>query len=150
MTTTLDTPADLTSKIGQHLGISSWRRVTRHDVDTFAAITGDDQWIHTDVGRASEGPFGTTIVHAYLTLSMAPAILAEVVRIREAAAARPLGLQDVRFPAPLPVGARVRAAVVVKRAEQKLVGFEAVFSLSYEIEGGDQSACLAEVIVVYP
>jgi hypothetical protein len=102
------------------------------------------------VGRASEGPFGTTIVHAHLTLSLAPAILAEVVRIREVGMPLPVGLRDVRFPTPLPVGARFRTAVVVKRAEQKIVGFEATFSLSYEIEGGDQPACLADVIIVYP
>jgi acyl dehydratase len=150
MTITLDTPTDLTSRVGQHLGTSSWRRVSQRDVDTFASITGDGQWIHTDVGRASEGPFGTTIVHAYLTLSLAPAILAEVVRIREVGMPLPLGLRDVRFPTPLPVGARFRTAVVVTRAEQKILGFEATFSLSYEIEGGDQPACLAEVTIVYP
>lgn len=150
MTTILDTPAELLNRIGHHLGTSAWRHITQEHVDTFATVTGDDQWIHTDVGRASEGPFGTTIVHACLTLSLAPAILAEVVRIREIAAALPCGLQDVRFPSPLPADTRVRAAVVVKSAEQRIAGFEAVFGLTYETDGRKQPPCVADVLVVYP
>ena len=150
MTTILDTPADLLSRIGHHLGTSAWRHITQEHVDTFATVTGDHQWIHTDVERASEGPFGATIVHACLTLSLAPAIVAEVVRIREIAAALPYGLHDVRFPTPLPVDTRVRAAVVVQRAEQTIAGFEAVFRLTYEIEGRERPPCVAEVLVLYP
>lgn len=150
MTVTLDAPTELLDRVGEHLGTSSWRMMTQRHVDSFADVTGDDQWIHTDVRRASDGPFGTTIVHACLTLALAPAILAEVVRIREIAAALPIGLREVRFPEPLRVGARTRATVAVKCAEQKIVGVEATFLLTYEIEGSDQPVCVAEMVVIYP
>ncbi len=150
MTLTLDTPTELLDHVGEHLGTSSWRLMTQRHVDSFADLTGDDQWIHTDARRASGGPFGTTIVHAFLTLALAPAIVAEVVRIREIAAALPIGLREVRFPKPLHVGTWTRATVVVKHAEQKIVGVEVTFVLTYEIKGSDQPVCVAEMIVIYP
>jgi acyl dehydratase len=150
MTTVLDEPADLLKLVGRVIGTSGWTRVTQHQVDLFAEATGDHQWIHTDPERAAKGPFKGAIAHCYLTLSMAPVVISEVLQIRELTAALNYGLNKVRFPAPVSVGAQIRGVVAVMSAEQKTSGVEAVFTLTYEIEGADRPACVADVIVLYP
>jgi acyl dehydratase len=119
-------------------------------VDLFADATGDHQWIHSDPARAINGPFQGTIVHGFLTLSLAPEVISEVLEIRELTAALNYGVDKVRFPAPLRVGSRLRATVSVMCARQKTSGVEAVFTLTYEIEGGPRPACVADVVVLYP
>ena len=150
MTTILEQPADLLGLVGQSLGATEWITVTQQKVDLFADATGDRQWIHTDAERAAKGPFKGTIVHDYLMLSLAPAVIANVLVIRELTAALNFGLNKVRFPAPVPVGSQVRAAVTVASAQQKTSGVESVFTLTFEIDGGERPACIADVIVLYP
>ncbi|MFE5288836.1 MaoC family dehydratase [Nocardia sp. NPDC056611] len=150
MTTRLDAPADLIGLTGQQLGITDWTEITQEQVDLFADATDDHQWIHTDPRRAATGPFGGTIAHGYLTLSLAPVAIADVLQIGELTAALNYGLNKVRFPAPVPVGSKIRAVVTVNGAQQKNSGVEAVFGLTYEIEGGSRPACVADVVVLYP
>jgi acyl dehydratase len=150
MTTILEQPADLLDLVGQSLGTTEWIKVTQRQIDLFADATGDRQWIHTDAERAAKGPFRGTIAHGYLTLSLTPAVIAQVLEIRELTAALNYGLNKVRFPAPLRVGSQVRAAVTVASAKQKTSGVESVFKLTYEIDGEARPACVADVIVLYP
>jgi acyl dehydratase len=150
MTTVLEQPADLLGLVGQSLGTTDWITVTQQQVDLFADATGDRQWIHTDAERAAKGPFKGTIAHGYLTLSLTPAVIAQVLEIREVTAALNYGLNKVRFPAPVRVGSQVRAAVTVASAQQKTSGVESVFKLTYEIDGQARPACVADVIVLYP
>ncbi|MDT5183165.1 MAG: hypothetical protein QOI29_1323 [Mycobacterium sp.] len=150
MTTVLEQPADLLGLVGQSLGTTEWMKVTQQQVDLFADATGDRQWIHTDAERAAKGPFKGTIAHGYLTLSLTPAVIAQVLEIRELTAALNYGLNKVRFPAPVRVGSQVRAAVTVASAQQKTSGVESVFKLTYEIDGQARPACVADVIVLYP
>ena len=150
MTTVLDEPADLLKLVGQWLGTTDWMTVTQGQVDQFAEATGDRQWIHTDPERAAKGPFGGIIAHGYLTLSLAPAVISQVLEIREQTAALNCGLNKVRFPSPVRVGTQIRAAVTVMSAQQKTSGVESVFTLRYEIDGEDDPACVADVIMLYP
>jgi acyl dehydratase len=150
MTTTLDEPADLLKLVGQSLGTTEWIKITQQQVDTFAEATGDDQWIHIDAARAAKGPFRGTIAHGYLTLALTPVVLGQVLQIRELTAALNYGLNKVRFPAPLRVGSQVRATVSVMSAHQKTSGVESVFSVTYEVDGQQRPACVADVIVLYP
>ncbi len=150
MTTVLEQPADLLGLVGQSLGTTEWIEVTQQQVDLFADATGDRQWIHTDAERAAKGPFKGTIAHGYLTLSLTPAVIAQVLEIRELTAALNYGLNKVRFPAPVRVGSQVRAVVTVASAQQKTSGVESVFKLTYEIDGQARPACVADVIVLYP
>ncbi|MFF3573626.1 MaoC family dehydratase [Nocardia jiangxiensis] len=150
MTTQLAAPAEMIGLTGQQLGTTDWIEVTQSQVDLFADATGDHQWIHTDPQRAAAGPFHGTIAHGYLTLSLAPVIIADVLEIRELTAALNYGLNKVRFPAPVPVGSKIRAVVTLNAAQQKTSGVEAVFGLTYEIDGGTRPACVADVVVLYP
>jgi acyl dehydratase len=150
MTTVLEEPADLLKLVGQQLGTTEWMTVTQRRVDQFAEATGDRQWIHTDPERAAKGPFRGTIAHGYLTLSLASAVISQVLEIREQTAALNYGLNKVRFPSPVRVGTQIRATVTVMSAQQKTSGVESVFTLTYEIDGDDCAACVADVIVLYP
>jgi acyl dehydratase len=150
MTTVLDEPADLLGLVGKSLGTTEWMKVTQQQVDMFADATGDRQWIHTDPERAARGPFRGTIAHGYLTLALTPSVIAQVLEIRELTAALNYGVERVRFPSPVRVGAQVRAAVTVMSARQKTSGVESVFTITYEIDGQERPACVADVIVLYP
>jgi acyl dehydratase len=150
MNTVVDQPADLLGLVGQPLGTTDWMKITQDQVNLFADATGDHQWIHTDPARAANGPFKGTIAHGYFTLSLAPVVISEVLEIRELIAALNYGVDKVRFPAPLRVGSQLRATVTVMRAVQKTSGLEAVFTLTFEIEGETRPACVADVIVLYP
>jgi acyl dehydratase len=150
MTTVLDQPADLLKLVGQRLGTTDWMKITQQQVDLFADATGDHQWIHTDPARAAKAPFKGTIAHGYLTLSLAPVAISHVLQIRELTAALNYGLNRVRFPSPVRVGAQIRATVGVMSAQQKTSGVEAVFTLTYEIDGEPRPACVADIIVLYP
>ena len=150
MTTYLETPTDLIDLVGQQLGTTEWIKVTQEQVNLFADATGDHQWIHTDPQRAAKGPFKGTIAHGYLTRSLAPAVISEVLQIGEVTSALNYGLNKVRFPAPVRVGSQMRATVSVMSAQQKTSGVESVFELTYEIDGEKRPACVADVIVLYP
>jgi acyl dehydratase len=140
---------DLEHHAGQDLGTSNWSVVTQERVDLFADATGDHQWIHVDRQRAASGPFGGTIAHGYLTLSLIPQLLAEVVEVTGAELAVNYGLNRVRFPAPLPTGSRVRASVECQAVRDVPGGHQAIFRISVEREGSDKPVCIAEQIVFY-
>lgn len=132
------------------LGTSSWVGTTQEQVDMFATATGDRQWIHTDVERAASGPFGGTIAHGYLTLALAPVFMDEVLRIDGVDAVLNYGVNKVRFIAPVPVGAKVRAVVRLLDAKERPGGdVEAVFSLLFQLEGSDRPCCVAETVYLY-
>jgi acyl dehydratase len=150
MTTVLEAPADLLKLVGQPLGTTEWMEVTQDQVDRFAGATGDRQWIHIDLARAAKGPFKGTIAHGYLTLALAPVVISQVLEIREITAALNYGVNKVRFPAPVRVGSKIRATVSVMSARQKTSGVESVFTVTYEVDGGQRPACVADVIVLYP
>jgi|SRR5271157_3722542 len=150
MTVHLEKPADLLDLVGQRLGSTEWMTITQQQVDLFADATGDHQWIHTDAQRAAIGPFGGTVAHGYLTLSLAPVVISEVLKIRELTTALSYGLDRVRFPSPLRVGSQIRATISVRSAHQTTSGVESVFELTYEIDGEKRPACVADVVVLYP
>jgi acyl dehydratase len=150
MKTVLEAPADLLKLVGQPLGTTEWMEVTQEQVDRFADATGDHQWIHIDPARAAKGPFKGTIAHGYLTLALAPVVISQVLEIQEITAALNYGLNKVRFPAPVRVGSKIRATVSVMSARQKTSGVESVFTVTYEVDGGQRPACVADVIVLYP
>ncbi|MDR7274674.1 MaoC family dehydratase [Catenuloplanes atrovinosus] len=147
-----DDPAALVAAAGEHLGFSDWTVVGQPRIDAFAAATGDDQWIHVDPARAAQGPFGTTIAHGYLTLSLIPALSWQVYRIEGVRMGINYGLDRVRFPAPLPSGSRVRAGVQLVSVTP--VGGDALqiaAEVTIEREGGDKPVCVARTLSrVYP
>jgi acyl dehydratase len=143
------TLAELRDRAGQHLGTSSWHEITQEQVNMFADATGDHQWIHVDPERAAAGPFGGPIAHGYLTLAMGPALLWEVLEVTDAALTVNYGLNRVRFPAPLPVGSRVRADIACGAVEEVSGGLQAVLMLTFEREGGGKPVCVAEVLFRY-
>lgn len=151
MTTRVARPTDLIALAADapELGTGSWRRITQEQVNLFADATDDHQWIHVDPTRAGAGPFGTTIAHGYLTLSLAPVFIAEILQVDDTQMAMNYGLNKVRFPAPVPVGARLRAGLRLTSAAARGDMVEAVLTLTIQIEGGERPACVAEVVVLY-
>ncbi|MFL5954709.1 MAG: MaoC family dehydratase [Gaiellaceae bacterium] len=135
-------------KVGDSFGPSSWIDVPQAKIDAFAEATGDHQWIHVDPERAKDGPFGTTIGHGYLTLSLLPVMSYEVVP-REGGMAINYGLNRVRFPAPVPVDSRVRGTFEVVGVAEHDWGGQATMQATVEREGGDKPVCVAELVFRY-
>jgi acyl dehydratase len=133
--------------VGEHLGYSGWLTVEQDRIDAFADATGDQQWIHVDPARAASGPFGGTIAHGYLTLSLVPHLMAQVYEIEGVRMGINYGLNKVRFPSPLPTGRRVRAGVRILSAEDVGGGLQLVNQVTLEREGGDKPICVAETVV---
>jgi acyl dehydratase len=131
---------------GTTLGQGAWRSVTQEQIQLFADATDDHQWIHTDPERAAAGPFGTTIAHGYLTLSMIPALGQEIYRIDGLAMGINYGLDRVRFPAPVPTGSRIRATADLHSVEVVPGGVQALVGYVIEIEGATKPACVAECV----
>ena len=131
---------------GQELGVSDWYDVTQERIDAFAEARGDHQWIHVDPERARNTPFGGTIAHGYYTLSLAPKFTDEVMRLQGFAYAVNYGLNRVRFPAPLPVGGKVRMTAKLAGLEEIPGGAEMTLELTFEREGGDKPVCVAEAL----
>ncbi len=136
-------------RAGAEFGPSSWIDVPQEKIDAFAEATGDHQWIHVDPERAAAGPFGTTIGHGYLTLSLLPAMSYEVVPHQEGGMAVNYGLNKVRFPAPVPSGSRVRGTFRVASVEEADWGFQATMTATVEREGADKPVCVAELVFRY-
>ena len=148
--TTITSAADLPPLVDQHLGYSRYLEITQDRIDLFADATGDHQWIHVDPERAAEGPFGTTIAHGYLTLVLGPELLHEVITWQNTRMGVNYGLNKVRFPAPVPVGSRVRVGAVLRGAETVGDGgVQVTLELTFEIEGGAKPACVAELLLRY-
>lgn len=134
--------------LGTRLGDSDWVEVTQQMIDQFAEATGDHQWIHVDPQRAADGPFGTTIAHGYLTLSLAPALRTSAYRVDGMAAVLNYGSNKVRFPAVVPVGSRVRGCFDLVSLSPVAQGMQAVTSVTIELEGSAKPACVAEIVSV--
>jgi acyl dehydratase len=149
MVTTVKGIEELKARSGQHVGYSEWHEVTQPQVNTFADATGDHQWIHVDVERAKSGPFGGPIAHGYLTLSLAPALLGEVMRVEGISMGINYGCNRVRFPSPVPVGSRVRMGVALGDVEDTSGGVQVNLDLTFEVEGQDKPACVAQVVYRY-
>ena len=148
MTSTTTTLAELPSYKGKELGTSDWVEVTQERVNLFADATGDHQWIHVDVERANrESPFGGPIAHGYLTLSLLIPMWSQVLTVSDVGMAVNYGLNKVRFPAPVPVGSKVRLTATLKDAEQITGGYQLTASAVIEREGGDKPVCIAELVV---
>ena len=147
--TVIDGVDGLRQVVGRHLGHSDWLEIDQARIDLFADATGDHQWIHVDPGRAAAGPFGSTIAHGYLTLSLVNNFLPQVVEVRGIAMGINYGLDRVRFPAPVRVGSRLRGGVEVLGVEDVPGGVQAAMRVTVEIEGGDRPACVADVLSRY-
>lgn len=136
--------------VGTHLGFSEWTTVTQAQVDTFAEATGDHQWIHVDVERATaESPFGGPIAHGYLTLALTNLFLPQVVEVRGISAGLNRGTGKVRFPAPVPVGSRLRAGVELVAADDVAGGIDTTMVITVEREGADKPVCVVESLSRY-
>jgi acyl dehydratase len=143
------TPEDIVARVGERLGPTAWRTVTQEMVDTFATLSGDRQWIHTDVARAAaESPFGTTIAHGNLTLSMVDGFRDELVGFDGVTLGVNLGYDRVRFPAPVRTGARVRATAEMVGAQERDGGWvQTITRFTVEVEGEERPACVADSVV---
>ena len=139
---------EIQAAVGEDLGTSEWLEIDQERVDQFAEATGDHQWIHVDVERAKEGPFGGTIAHGYLTLSLVPMLGAQVMTLDTPGAKLNYGANKVRFPNPLLVGSKVRAQVSIADVSEVKAGQQLTVKYTIEIEGQDKPACVAETVVL--
>jgi acyl dehydratase len=147
MPTTFQHPSELAQAVGTHLGYSDWLEITQERVDRFADATGDHQWIHIDPERAAKGPFGGTIAHGYLTMSLVNLFLPQIVLVRGISMGVNYGADKLRFPAPVRVGKRVRGGGELLKVEEVKGGaVQATIRVTVEIEGGDRPACVVETI----
>ena len=147
MATVFNTPADLKSAEGQHLGYSDWLEITQDRIDKFADATGDHQWIHVDPERAKKGPFGACIAHGYLTQSLVNMFLPQIVVVNGISMGVNYGADRLRFPAPVPVGSRIRGGgELLKVEEVKGGGVQTTVRVTVEIEGGDRPGCVIDTI----
>ncbi|HET7070867.1 MAG TPA: MaoC family dehydratase [Nocardioides sp.] len=144
----LDDLDELSGLAGEELGTSDWLEIDQGRVDGFADATGDHQWIHVDVERAKAGPFGGTIAHGYLTLSLVPYLGAQVFSLETPGAKLNYGVNKVRFPNPVRVGSRIRSRVVMGEVTDLPTGKQLTFKHTVEIEGQDKPACVAETVVL--
>ncbi|MEU1280476.1 MaoC family dehydratase [Streptomyces sp. NPDC005805] len=142
-------PEELRAGVGGQLGHSEWLEVDQKRIDLFAEATGDHQWIHVDPERAKTGPFGTTIAHGYLTLSLLPILVPQVLRVEGVKMGLNYGCNKVRFPAPVPVGSRLRASAVLQDVTEAGGGVQVTALVTIEREGGDKPVCVAESVSRY-
>jgi len=142
-------PEELEAKVGSHLGYSGWHTVTQEQVDLFAEATGDRQWIHVDPERAKSGPFGTTVAHGYLTLSLLPALLEEILEVKWPRFFVNYGLNRLRFPSPVPVGSRLRMGATLISLEAFDGARQASLNCIFEVEGSSKPSCVADVVFRY-
>ena len=134
---------------GSEYGPSSWIEVGQDRIDAFAEATGDHQWIHVDPERARSSPFGGTIAHGYLTLSLAPALLNEIWRVEGMTMGLNYGVNRLRFPAPVPVGSKLRVGARLTAVDDIAGGAQGTIELTFEVEGQDKPGCVAEVVYRY-
>jgi acyl dehydratase len=132
---------------GEELGVSDWHTISQADIDAFADVTGDHQWIHVDPERAKDTPFGGTIAHGYFTLSLAPRFTDQVMKLDGFAMAINYGLNKVRFPAPVPVGSKLRMRGRLAELSEIPGGAQMIMELTFEREGGEKPVCVAESVV---
>ena len=138
--------SELQALIGTTLGTSDWLDIDQDRIDRFAAVTGDEQWIHVDPARAAGGPFGTTVAHGYLTLSLLPAMVRSAFKVGDVRMTVNYGLNRVRFPAPVPVGSRLRGHFKLLSFESISGGAQIVVEVTAEREGHAKPVCVAESV----
>ena len=146
MTLRVESPAALAKHIGTALGPSEWVVIDQERIDRFADATGDRQWIHVDPARAADGPFGTTIAHGYLTLSLVNLFLPELLVVDGTSMGVNVGVDRVRFPSPVKVGSRLRATGEIVSVGEVGGGVQAVVRVTVEIEGSDKPACVVDTV----
>ena len=145
---TFETLADLAACVGQEVAVSDWIAITQERVNRFAEATGDHQWIHVDVERAKQGPFGAPIAHGFLTLSLLPVFFESSFEVRRSRMGVNYGLNKVRFTAPVPVGSRLRARMKLLACEPiEHEGLQMTWQVTVEREGADKPVCVAESLV---
>src|SRR3954452_5604226 len=148
MATTFTGVDEVVHAVGTQLGETEWLEITQEQVNQFADATGDHQWIHVDVEKASKGPYGGTIAHGYLTLSLIARFGNELFSVEGVTAKLNYGVNKVRFPAPVPVGARVRANASIAGAQETPVGVQVSLQWVIDIETSTKPACVAETVVL--
>jgi acyl dehydratase len=141
--------AALRESVGEQLGYSDWHTVTQEQINAFADATGDHQWIHVDPEAAAQGPFGTTIAHGFLTLSLLPMLTMQVLRVDGVRMGVNYGLNKVRFPAPVPSGSTIRAGLRILSVEDIAGAAQVVNEVTIECDGGDKPCCVAQSVVRY-
>jgi acyl dehydratase len=139
-------PDELRAAVGEQLGWTEWQEVDQKRIDLFAEATGDHQWIHVDTEKAALGPFGTTIAHGFLTLSLIPSLTPQLMRVEGVKMGVNYGVNKVRFPATVPSGSRVRATAEVAEVTEVGGGIQLVTKVTIEREGGDKPVCVAETV----
>jgi len=139
---------ELKAAVGEHLGHSDWHTITQEQIDQFAEATGDHQWIHVDTEKAAAGPFGATIAHGFLTLSLLPMLTSQVYKVTGVSAGLNYGANKVRFPSPVPVDSRVRAGVELLDVVPNTMGFQVATRVTIEREGGDKPACVVDMLAI--
>lgn len=149
MTTVFKTPLDLEAAVGQRLGESEWLTIDQNRINLFADATGDHQWIHVDPEKAKTGPFGETIAHGYLTLSLVNLFLPEIVDVQGISMGVNYGCEKVRFPSPVKVNSRVRGVGELVQVENVKGGVQATIRVTVEIEGSERPACVVDTISRY-
>ncbi|MEV0431704.1 MULTISPECIES: MaoC family dehydratase [Nocardia] len=140
--------AELEGAVGTHLGYSGWHTITQAQINAFADATGDHQWIHIDTEKAAAGPFGTTIAHGYLTLSLLPLLVPQVYRVEGVQMAVNYGANKLRFPAPVPVDSKVRAGIELVSVAAGAAGHLVTSRVTVEREGGDKPVCVVESLTL--
>jgi acyl dehydratase len=138
---------ELLAAAGEQLGTSDWMAIDQQRVNAFADATEDHQWIHVDPQRAAEGPFGTTIAHGFLTLSLLPYLVFQTYRVEGAGMTINYGVNKVRFPAPVPVGSMVRAEVTLAEANEVSGGVQLVLRAAMQIKGEEKPGCVADWVI---
>jgi acyl dehydratase len=145
----IDSIPSLKTLVGEHLGHSDYLTITQEQVNLFADATGDHQWIHIDVERATSGPFGGPIAHGYLTLSLGPVLIPQVFSVGGIAMGVNYGCNKVRFMSPVPVGAKLRAGVKLLAVDDVAGGAQVTLEVTFECEGAPKPSCIAEIIFRY-
>jgi acyl dehydratase len=145
----LDGIGGLQGQIGSELGVSNWHRVEQVAIDKFAAVTGDDQWIHVDPARAAQSQFRSTIAHGFYTLALVPVLSREVYEVHGFSFAINYGLNKVRFPAPMPVDDRVRMSVLLSAVDSVAGGVQVETVCTFHREGGERPVCVADTLARY-
>jgi acyl dehydratase len=149
MTTHVQNIDDLAALVGTHLGYSNYLLVTQENVNLFAEATGDRQWIHTDPERAKDGPFGGTIAHGYMTLSLIPVLLGGVIKVDGVAMGVNYGTNRVRFTSPVPVGSEIRAGATLASVEAVSGGVQVALDVVVEVKDAPKPSCVAQVVYRY-
>lgn len=140
--------ADFEAHVGEHLGYSGWHTVTQQQIDLFADATGDHQWIHVDAERAASGPYGRTIAHGYLTLSLVPILVKQIYQVTGLSMQVNVGVDKLRFPAPVPVDSRIRAGAELIAVDAANTGSRATVRVTVEVEGSHRPACVVDTIAL--